>query len=179
MWLRLYYRLLLLLLLLLTYLLTYLLIPWNRNLLEKLPGLQLVKKFPAFYGTLEPESSLPQSQVPATCPYPESAQSSPYPYIHCPFIYAWVSYPQVSHQNPVHASPLPHTRYMPRPYNFSIIIIIIIIIVMLLLLLLMLLSFVTDLFFQVLFSWTNGDPLRSGLKFQTAVLSVCCVMFIV
>ena len=33
---------------LLTYLLTYLLTPWCRVLLEKLPGLQLVKIFPAF-----------------------------------------------------------------------------------------------------------------------------------
>jgi len=33
------------------YLLTYLLIPWSRVLLEKLTGLQLLKKFPAFYGT--------------------------------------------------------------------------------------------------------------------------------
>jgi hypothetical protein len=32
-------------------LLTYLLTPWSRVLLEKLTGLQLVKKFPAFYGT--------------------------------------------------------------------------------------------------------------------------------
>jgi hypothetical protein len=31
-------------------LLTYLHIPWSRVLLEKLSGLQLVKKFPAFYG---------------------------------------------------------------------------------------------------------------------------------
>ena len=36
---------------LITYLLTYLLTPWSRVLLEKLTGLQLVKKFPAFYGT--------------------------------------------------------------------------------------------------------------------------------
>jgi hypothetical protein len=35
----------------LTYLHTYLLDPWNRVLLEKLTGLQLVKKFSAFYGT--------------------------------------------------------------------------------------------------------------------------------
>jgi hypothetical protein len=35
---------------LLAYLLTYLLTPWSRVLLEKLTGLQLVKKFPAFYG---------------------------------------------------------------------------------------------------------------------------------
>ena len=31
--------------------LTYLLTPWSRILLEKLPGIHLVKKFPAFYGT--------------------------------------------------------------------------------------------------------------------------------
>ena len=30
---------------------TYLLTPWSRVLLEKLTGLQLVKKFPVFYGT--------------------------------------------------------------------------------------------------------------------------------
>jgi len=30
---------------------TYLLTPWSRVLLEKLTGFQLVKKFPAFYGT--------------------------------------------------------------------------------------------------------------------------------
>jgi hypothetical protein len=29
----------------------YLLTPWSRVLLEKLTGVQLVKKFPAFYGT--------------------------------------------------------------------------------------------------------------------------------
>ena len=29
----------------------------------------------------EPEGSLPQSQVPATCPYPEPARSSPQPHI--------------------------------------------------------------------------------------------------
>ena len=35
---------------LLTYLLTHSLTPWSRVLLQKLTGLQLVKKFPAFYG---------------------------------------------------------------------------------------------------------------------------------
>ena len=34
-----------------TYLLTYLLTPWSTVLFEKLTGFQLVKKFPAFYGT--------------------------------------------------------------------------------------------------------------------------------
>jgi len=36
---------------LLTYVLTYLLTPWSTVLLEKLTVFQLVKKFPAFYGT--------------------------------------------------------------------------------------------------------------------------------
>ena len=36
---------------LLTYLLSYLLTPWNRVFFKKLTGSQLVKKFPAFYGT--------------------------------------------------------------------------------------------------------------------------------
>jgi len=30
---------------------------------------------------MEPDDSLPQSQVPTTCPYPEPARSSPYPHI--------------------------------------------------------------------------------------------------
>jgi hypothetical protein len=34
-----------------TILCPYLLTPWNRKLLEKLTGLLLVKKYPAFYGT--------------------------------------------------------------------------------------------------------------------------------
>jgi hypothetical protein len=36
---------------LLTYLLTYLLAPYSRVLFEKLTSSQLLKKFPAFYGT--------------------------------------------------------------------------------------------------------------------------------
>jgi hypothetical protein len=31
---------------------------------------------------MEPEGSLPHSQVPATCPYPEPARSSPHPTSH-------------------------------------------------------------------------------------------------
>ena len=46
---------------------------------------------------MEPEDSLPRSQVPATCTYPEPARSSPYPHIllpedpsqYYPPIYAW------------------------------------------------------------------------------------------
>ena len=56
---------------------TYLLTPWSRVLLEKLTGLQLVKKFLAFYGT---RKFIPHSQMSVTCPYPEPARSSPYPH---------------------------------------------------------------------------------------------------
>jgi len=45
--------------------LTYLLTPCSRVLLEKLTVFQLVKKSPHF---MEPEGSLPHSQVPATVP---------------------------------------------------------------------------------------------------------------
>jgi hypothetical protein len=75
---------------------------------------------------MEPEGSLPHSQVPATCPYPESAQSNPYPTSYFLKIRLNIILPSTpgfpqsslslsfSHQNPVHNSPLPHTRYMPR-----------------------------------------------------------------
>ena len=55
-----------------------LLTPRCRVLLEKLTGLQLVKKFSHF---TEPEGSLPHSQASATCLYPGPAQSSPYTHI--------------------------------------------------------------------------------------------------
>jgi hypothetical protein len=48
--------------------------PLRRVLLEKLAGSQLVSNSPRF---MEPEGSLPHSHVPATCPYPEPARSSP------------------------------------------------------------------------------------------------------
>ena len=55
--------------------LTYLLTPWCRVLLEKLTGLQLVKKFPAFHGTRRFITALTSVR---TCLYPGPAQSSPY-----------------------------------------------------------------------------------------------------
>ena len=55
-----------------THLPAYLFTPWSRVLPEKLTDSQLVKKFPHF---MEPEGSLPHSQVPATCPYPEPARA--------------------------------------------------------------------------------------------------------
>jgi len=55
---------------------SYLLIPWSRVLIEKLTVSQLVKKFPAFYGT---RRFITHSQVSAICPSSEPALSSPYP----------------------------------------------------------------------------------------------------
>jgi len=56
----------------------YLLTPLCKVVLEKLTGLQLVKKCPVFHG---PECSSPHSQTSAICPYPGPAQSSPYTHI--------------------------------------------------------------------------------------------------
>ena len=75
---------------------------------------------------MEPECSLPQSQVPATCPYPE--QISPVPTltsyflkIHLNIILSstpgsskWSPSLIFPHQNPVCTSALPHTCYIPR-----------------------------------------------------------------
>ena len=52
--------------------------PWTR-VVEKLTSSQIVKKFPAFFGTRRFITAL---QVPATCPYPERHQSSPCPTSH-------------------------------------------------------------------------------------------------
>jgi hypothetical protein len=80
---------------------------------------------------MEPEVSLPQSQVPATSLYPEPAQSSPTPTFHFLKIHLNIIHPskpgspewslsfRFSHQNPAHVSSLPQTRYIPRPSHSS------------------------------------------------------------
>jgi hypothetical protein len=66
------------------YYLTYLLNPWCRILLEKLTGLQLVKKFPAFHGTRRFITALTSvlhvslswaSPIQSTYPHPTSWRS--------------------------------------------------------------------------------------------------------
>jgi hypothetical protein len=76
---------------------------------------------------MEPEVSLPPSQVPATCPYLEPAPSGPYPTSYflkirlninlssTPESPKWSVSLKFPHQNPEYASPMPHTRYMLRP----------------------------------------------------------------
>ena len=63
---------------------TYLLTPWCRVLLEKLTGLQLIKKFPAFYGTRRFITALTSvrhlslscaSPIQSTYPHPTSWRS--------------------------------------------------------------------------------------------------------
>jgi hypothetical protein len=47
---------------------------------------------------MEPQGSLPHSQVPATCPYPKPARSGPYPHIALP-------------EDPTSTLNIVHTRY--------------------------------------------------------------------
>jgi hypothetical protein len=54
--------------------------PWS-TVLEKLTVPQIVKKFPAFYGTRRFITAFTNSP---TCPYPEPDQSSPCPHITLP-----------------------------------------------------------------------------------------------
>ena len=58
------------------YIIIIIIIPWSRVLIEKLTGAQLVKKFPTFYG---PQKFITAFTEPATCPYPEPDEPSPYP----------------------------------------------------------------------------------------------------
>ena len=111
----------------LVYSLTYLLTPHSTVLLQKLTGSQLVKKFPTFYGTRRFITAFTSARN-LSLSWDRPIQSIPlclnsWRSLYYTPIYAWifqvVSFPQVSHQNPLYTSPLPHTCYMPRPSHSS------------------------------------------------------------
>ena len=90
---------------------------------EKNYSWEAMEKFPAFYGT---QTSLPHSQQPAICPYPESDRSSPYPLSHLWRIHFNIINPfapgssewsspsfRFPHQNPLCIYRLPHTATLP------------------------------------------------------------------
>ena len=83
---------------------TYLRTPWRRVLLEMPNGFQLVKNRPQF---LEPEGSVPHSQVPATSPYPEPARSQSIP----PYSTSWRSILILSSH--IRLSSPPHVLHVP------------------------------------------------------------------
>ena len=106
-------------------LLTYLLTPWSTVLLEKLTGSVTSQEIPRILWNPK------VSHRTHKCPPPVSIRSqlhlvpttpSHFLKIHLNIILPSTSgSPQWSlslrfpHQNPVHTSPLPHTRHMPRP----------------------------------------------------------------
>ena len=114
---------------LLTYLLTYLLTPWSRVLLEKLTGFQLVKKFPAFYGTRRFITTFTNARrLPLSCatsiqsipPHPTSWRSNLTLFSHLrQGLRSRFFSLRFRHPHCLYASPLPRTRYMPRPHHHS------------------------------------------------------------
>ena len=98
--------------------------PWSR-VLEKVTDYQVVKKFRAFYGNRRFITAFTSARH-LSLSWTRSIQSI------TSRLTSWISVLLLSshlrlglpsgrfpHQTPVYASPLPHTRYMPRPYNSS------------------------------------------------------------
>ena len=109
--------------LLLTYVLAYLLTPWSRVILEKLTCSQLVKKFPAFYGTRRFINAF-TSALHLSLSWARSIQSMPshptsWRSILILFSHQRQGLPSAlvpsgfPHPNPVYTSTLPHTCYLP------------------------------------------------------------------
>ena len=109
---------------------TYLLTPWSRVLLEKLTGSAASQEIPRIFGTRRFITVLTSARH-LSLSWANSIQSlqpsSHFLKIHLNIILPSASgSPQLSlslrfpHQNPVHPSPLPHTRHhwIYTPYNF-------------------------------------------------------------
>jgi hypothetical protein len=102
-------------------------IPWSSVLPGRLTGLQLLKKFSAFYGTRRFITAFTTARH-LSLSWSRSIQSMPHPtsqrfVLSCSPIYAWVyqvvSFRQVSTPNLVFTSPLPHMCYVPCPSHSS------------------------------------------------------------
>ena len=107
----------------------YLLTPWYRDLLEKLTGLQLVKKFPTFHGTRRFITALTRvrhlslswaSPFQSIYPHPTSWRSililSTHLRLGLPSGLLPSGFP---HQDPIQPPVLTHTRHMPSPSHSS------------------------------------------------------------
>jgi hypothetical protein len=103
--------------------------PWSRVFLEKLNGLQLVKKFSAFYWTRRFITAFTIARH-LSLSWASPIQSIP-PKSHSLKIHLNIIFPptpgspqwslslEFPHQNPIHTSLLPHPRYMLRPSHSS------------------------------------------------------------
>ena len=109
---------------LLTYLLTHSLTPCSRVLLDKLTVSQLLKKFPAFYGTRRFITAVTSasdlslswaSSIQSIPPHPNSWRYILILSSHLCLVPRVVSFPQVSPSKPCIRLSSPHTLYMPSP----------------------------------------------------------------
>ena len=101
---------------------TLVLAPWSRVILEKLTGCQLVKKFPAFYGTWRFITAFTSarylslswaSSIQAIPPHPTSWRSILILSSHIRLGLESGLFPS-GFLTKTHYTPLPHTRYMSR-----------------------------------------------------------------
>jgi hypothetical protein len=104
----------------------YLLTSWCRVLLEKLTGLQLVKKFPTFYGTRRFITALTcVRHLPLSWASPTQSTShllEIHPNIippSTPRSPQWSLSLRFPHQDPIHPPLLSRTRHMPSPSHSS------------------------------------------------------------